>query len=466
MLIKKLLPYLIISVLIAPLIAPLFQSGFFQTDDGNWMVIRLSAFHETLKTGQFPVRFLERLNHGYGYPVLNFLYPLPFYLGEIVHLAGFSFIDSVKLLFGASFIFGGLGMFLWAKKWGSLPGVVAALVYSFFLYRISDVYSRGSLGESVAFIFIPLVFLFIDKKIIPLAALSLAALICSHNSLALMFLPLIFLYKPQIKLFILALGLSAFFWLPAFYDLQFTKAFSIKVANYHDYFLTYWPQILEILVPLAVAVIIIRNRALPWVAATLAALFLALPMSSYLWDLLPLPQLVQFPWRLLAIPTFTLAVLAALISQKNKYLGMLIAAVFIIVGLFNLKVDRTFYPDSYYSTNDDTTTVKNEYMPKWVKSNPMTKPPTDFEIVGTKLQINKVYFPGTMVYVNDKSVPIEYETSGLIHIALPKSQANFQFKFEETPLRKFANLLTLITLAVTCAVLITRLRHSSYNKRV
>ena len=101
---KKILIFLLLLVLIIPAIWPLFQPGFFVTDDGNWMIIRLSAFHETLRSGQFPVRFLERLNHGLGYPVLDFLYPLPFYLGELIHLLGFNFIDSVKILFALSFI--------------------------------------------------------------------------------------------------------------------------------------------------------------------------------------------------------------------------------------------------------------------------------------------------------------------------------------------------------------------------
>ncbi|MGQ9491833.1 MAG: hypothetical protein ACUVR4_02780 [Anaerolineae bacterium] len=40
------------------------------------------------------------------------------------------------------------------------------------------------------------------------------------------------------------------------------------------------------------------------------ALFLMLPASTTLWDTLPLIALVQFPWRLLAVEVFTLALLA------------------------------------------------------------------------------------------------------------------------------------------------------------
>src|SRR3989337_4065811 len=78
---------------------PFFRKGYFETHDGEWMIIRFSAFHQTLSSGQFPVRFVDRLNNNYGYPVLNFLYPLPFYFAEIPKVLGFGFVDSVKIIF-------------------------------------------------------------------------------------------------------------------------------------------------------------------------------------------------------------------------------------------------------------------------------------------------------------------------------------------------------------------------------
>ena len=75
------------------LLWPLFRHGFFITDDGDWMVIRLSAFYQSLADGQFPVRFLGRLYHNYGYPVSNFLYPGFLYVGSF-----FRFWDFLLLM--------------------------------------------------------------------------------------------------------------------------------------------------------------------------------------------------------------------------------------------------------------------------------------------------------------------------------------------------------------------------------
>src|SRR3990167_7669305 len=77
---------------------PFFKKGYFETHDGGWIIIRFSAFHQTLTAGQFPARFVDRLNNNYGYPVFNFLYPLPFYLAEVPRILGFGFVESIKII--------------------------------------------------------------------------------------------------------------------------------------------------------------------------------------------------------------------------------------------------------------------------------------------------------------------------------------------------------------------------------
>src|SRR3989344_8938078 len=68
-------PWFSIFLIFVSLIAlwPFFRKGFYTSHDGEWMIIRFTAFHQTLAAGQFPVRFVDRLNNNYGYPVLNFL---------------------------------------------------------------------------------------------------------------------------------------------------------------------------------------------------------------------------------------------------------------------------------------------------------------------------------------------------------------------------------------------------------
>ncbi|MEK7565420.1 MAG: hypothetical protein AAB506_00025 [Patescibacteria group bacterium] len=433
---KKIFPYLIILIFLLPLLFPLFQKGFFLSDDGEWMVIRLSAFHETLKTGQFPVRFLERLNHGYGYPVLNFLYPLPFYIGEAIHLLGFSFADSVKILFGASWILGAIFM-------GMLAGPVAAIVYSYLPYRIFDVYTRGSLGESFAFIWPPLIFYLLNKffgnkrlKYLSLAALSTAALIISHNVIALLFTPVIFIYivlknwklrdwKLVFGFWFLVFGASAWFWFPAIYDLQYTRAAQVAVSDFSQYFLN--RHLLGLAIPLILFIALKIKRPF-FVIVSLVALFLTLPQSSFIWQNTPFPKLIQFPWRILSVVVFASAVLSGYLVKINKFFALILILV-VVNGLLVLKFNPVERPAGFYETNDDTTTVKNEYMPKWVKVDPKNR----------AIEKLTVYFPGHVV--------TDFDNNGII-------KSNQPVKFAETPPRLAADIVSIIVVILCLSLLL------------
>lgn len=165
-----------------------------------------------------------------------------------------------------------------------------------------------------------------------------------------------------------------------------------------------------------------------WFILILISLFFSLPISFPIWQYSPLPKLIQFPWRFLSLTTFCVAVLA---SRFPKKIGVLLVIITIIASLPFFQVTRTFYPDSYYSTNDDSTTIKNEYMPKWVKTDPTNR--------STERQT--VYFPGVKVIVNGQEVEPEYDDNGII-------TTKGEVVFRETPVRLFADLLSLIGIIV------------------
>ncbi|KKU92445.1 MAG: hypothetical protein UY21_C0001G0068 [Microgenomates group bacterium GW2011_GWA1_48_10] len=479
---------IILLLLLIPIVVPLVQPGFFVSDDGDWMVIRLSAFHETLKTGQFPVRFLERLNHGYGYPVTDFLYPLPFYLGEIIHLLGFNFVDSVKILFGMSFLLGAFSMFFYAKdKWGNQIGIIAAVFYTYFPYRIFDVYKRGSLGESVAFVFIPLVFLFYDRLVttknliyLSFGALATAAMITSHNTVAFLTLLVLIAYittnlfsKTEKKWLILSsmsylglsLTLSAFFVIPALVDLQFTKTRLITISDPTRFFLS-----LDNLLSLAgIPIMLITGAAIHlirkgsrgvvfWTAISIVSILMAMSVSDVLWaNLSSLSKLVQFPWRFLSITALAGAILTGFLLSHYRIkilFPLLIILPVIFSGILTLKIDRTFHPESYYTTNDDSTTVKNEYMPIWVKKDPTNLPKEKIAWIDSNLvRVNTVYFPGWAAYVNGQEREIIYQDDGLIKFAA-RPDDKIELRFEETPLRAEANLVTILGIFLALALIL------------
>src|SRR5258708_2602213 len=95
-----------------PLIVPYLHSGYFPTHDGEWAVVRLGDMYRELKDLQFPARYSGNLNFGYGYPLFEFAYPLPYYLGFFIHLFHISFVNSMKILFVLTVPFSFFGMFL------------------------------------------------------------------------------------------------------------------------------------------------------------------------------------------------------------------------------------------------------------------------------------------------------------------------------------------------------------------
>lgn len=498
---KSNLFFLILAILFTiPAIIGLLHPGFFVTDDGNWMVIRFSAFYETLRSGQFPVRFLYRLNNSYGYPVADFLYPLFMYLGVPIHALRFNFVDTIKIILGLSLFSSSIFCFLWLKKkFNNISALIGALAYSFFPYHLYDLYVRGSIGEVLALAILPFIFWQIERKNLVFTSLGIALLITAHNSLALLFLPVIFIYivllhRKNIKKwcysFIFGLGLSAFFWIPALYDRQYTVFDKIAVSNYSNYFVTEKDAGLIGLVS-AIALLVsvflfFRKKTMFFVyffVLSIVFTLLTLPFSKIIWDLFPFTNLIQFPFRLLSIVCLAVAVLIAyqisLFKGKKLFFISIAYILIIFISSMNYISPKTFqnYPDTFYSTNQDSTTVKNEYMPKWVKDAPVSIPSKKVEIISGKgevsnlinkgnivfninvtkkslVSVNTTYFPGWSVNIDGLNIPISYQKSGLIQFFVDPGSHYIKVQFNETPIRLVSDIVSLLFLLFLSCLLI------------
>ncbi len=484
--------FLCLAVLFTiPALIGLFHPGFFPTDDGNWMVIRFSAFYEALRNGQFPVRFLFRLNNGFGYPVADFLYPLFMYIGVPIHILGFNFVNTVKIILGLSLFFSSVFTFLWLRKlFDNISSFLGAVFYTLFPYHLFDVYKRGSVGEAVALSIAPFIFWQIERKNYIFTGVGIALLITAHNSLAFIFIPFVVLYmllKNQtlnlIKSFLLGFGLSAFFWLPALYDKQYTVFDKTAVSDFSGYFITLKDLnilgvifFVVILGALSISYLRRSREYLYFLFTTLFFTVLLFPYSTIFWKYFPFVNYIQFPFRLISYIVLGASYLIA--SQINLLQGkikIIFAVLFLIVILYSAKdfiLPKTYqyYPDSFYSTNQDSTTVKNEYMPKWVKQVPLSMAnervtvitghesvqnlfingnKTNFSLYSPQnstLQFNTVYYPGWTVKIDNKTASIDYKTNGLIRFFVDKGPHNISIYFTETPLRLFSDFVTLISL--------------------
>ncbi|MBI2010426.1 MAG: hypothetical protein HYS86_04615 [Candidatus Chisholmbacteria bacterium] len=509
--------YLLLILIALPATLALFQPGFFPSHDGEWMVIRFSAFHHSLVEGQFPVRWSARLNHGYGYPVLNFLYPLPFYLAEIFFLFTQSFTLSIKWVFIASLLLSALTSFVWLKRhFSPLAALAGSVLYLYTPYRFVDAYVRGSVAESLAFVFVPLLFLSVDlipKKrqlALSLGALAVAGTILSHNVFSL-FVVLSLVYGfitlppkmwPQLMLLILfGLGLSAYFWVPAISELSLVRAADLIVADPKAHLLNLshlvipsWgfgpadpkrPDSLSFQVGvvnlLVVVIAVLKFKGLKakprpvtfFLLLFVAAVFLMHTLSRPLWQVIPGIAVIQFPWRLLSVTTLATSFLAAWAVNHNRWrlAGIALITLSVILTFPYAKTETQFSKsDSFYATNEDTTTVKQEYLPLWVKVPPRartgdrvtflsgrgvvadlkeTNRIISFRLEASenaKVQIAQIYYPGWQATVNGQVVQLDYGDTGLMSVSLGQGVSFVSFRFGETRLRSLANWLSLTTL--------------------
>jgi len=262
---KEFFLILFLFVVSATLSLPLVKSGLFVIHDDQ-QVARLFLFDQALKTGQFPPRWVDELGFGFGYPLFVFYPPLVYMIGELFHLIGFSFIDSIKLVFFTSIFASGLAIYILAKEfWDRQTAAVSALFYILVPYRALDVYVRGALAESFSFVWLPLILwsfykLYKTNKpiYVYLSTIFLALLMITHNLIFLPFMLILPFYlfflilvSDNKKKFIVncfwsivaSLGLSAFFWLPAILEKKFTivdQLLLVNLANYNIHFV--YPQ--------------------------------------------------------------------------------------------------------------------------------------------------------------------------------------------------------------------------------
>lgn len=432
-------PILCAALLIAAAL-PLFQSGFFPIHDDQ-QIARLHELDLALRGGQFPPRWVPDLGFGFGYPLFIFYPPLVYYLGEVFHLTGFSLIDSTKIVIGLGFILSFGFMYLWIKnRFGKSAGLFSATLYTYAPYHALDIYVRGALAEFFSFALIPAVFWSSDKLSEKrtvfhaiLVGIFLSLLILTHNLTALPFAFFFGVYavyllvsskkkKRVMVLFIIsglvAIGLSAYFWIPAIMEKQYTLVDSIltkELANYKLHFVylrQFWNSpwgyggslygledglsfqigklhIISVLlsIVLLIFMVIKRNVNLKGAIFPLILLFLfgiSIFMASFygesVWNFLQFLAYIQFPWRfLLFTAVFSSALGGFLIYSLEKLLPQKI--VFLIAGIMTLAVIATTLPyfkpqrqldvkDSHYLDNQDiewrVSDSSYEYVPKQI----------------------------------------------------------------------------------------------------
>src|SRR6266699_2420069 len=243
---KKKINYLLLIFLISLLpVVSIFRKGTYEAGDLTLHSVFLQSFYENLSQGIFIPQWAGNLCGGYGCPSHLFEYPLPYYISSLFRFFGFSYINSIKIFLAVSFIFSGIGMYLWLKQeLGDLFGFVGGIFYLFAPYHLEDLHYRVSVGEVLSYFPIPFIFYFFKKlaetkkiRFLLFGSFSIALLALSHGNALMSISPVLLIYcsflvfkannKKQLALYfitslILGFLLSAFYWLPVLFEVKYT----------------------------------------------------------------------------------------------------------------------------------------------------------------------------------------------------------------------------------------------------
>jgi hypothetical protein len=155
-------------------VAPLEYPGAFQSHTGLLAVYNLINLDHQGDLGQNPWQFFNWApTVGRAYDLFRSDGALPYLIAEILHLIGFGYLDSIKLVYALAWGASGLTMYALARKlvvsrvepfFSDAGALLAATVYIYLPYHIATVYVRGAFAEAVAWAVFPVALLAAGSK--------------------------------------------------------------------------------------------------------------------------------------------------------------------------------------------------------------------------------------------------------------------------------------------------------------
>ncbi len=196
-------PFLLLSLLGLPLIAPLLRATAVPcTHDGHLHYHRIAAMRHAWENGLYLTRWLPDLAFGYGYPFFIYRELPPLYLPFFPHLWGMPLPAASNLFYALTILACGWFMFLWVRDvLGEQAALVSALAYMAAPYVLIDALVRGNSPESLALPLLPLLLWSGRRWLVQgtavsflISTFSLALLSLSHNISVFIFAPTLLVY--------------------------------------------------------------------------------------------------------------------------------------------------------------------------------------------------------------------------------------------------------------------------------
>ncbi len=509
------------------------------------------SFYDSILNGQVYPGWADQPNYGYGDVSVRFYPLLAYYILSFFRYLSGNWFDASCLFFITLYFVSGIGVYFFARENSSpAASLFAAIAYIWLPYHILEIYIGSLFAESTAMAILPFCLLFINRvcrngRLIDICglAVSFGLILISHlptSIIASMTLLIYSLFTINWKNYlknILKLAVSVFFsfLMSSFYLVKIitemnnvqhaTEAYSTGTYSYKGHFILSYlfpfaeirtsspSSLMNLTAVISIAVLIpgmifyFRRKkkdkinSLTNVATvTIFSFIMATPLSIFIWELLPILQKIQFPFRWLTIFTLGTAIFAAegfkwateCFKTPKRYVSFLIFGLLLfcfVFDYFKMMNSELTYPRTYFNgivsrfkpmpsykcwwtvwakgasnQNDQNSTERTAYILGNIAADNRTFEIKDWSAIERSFVINEgeaenavvatLYYPHWKATVNGQPVEVTSGETGLINIPIPAEKADVRLYFQEPPhiitafyISGFAWIISLLALA-------------------
>lgn len=384
----------------------LLLPGFYEPQDLHH-IADIYQMYRAIISGQVPPRWGPDFLNSYGYPLFNFYYAGPFYLGAFFYFVSGSLRASYELVFVTGVLIGTIGLYLFLRNhFSKVASFTAAVLFTYTPYKAVQIYVRGAMGEFMSLSLMPILLCVSEKfntegkrKWFFLSVIVSSLIILSHNYFWVLIFGFSGIYfaigsflnknTRLLRNFLLetlfSFGITAYWWLPAFLEQKllnvqtpfplidhfpFIKQLIIPSWGYGASLwgpydgMSFQIGVVNIFVIISAFIVFITEKKKKhhslfiWSGSAIILSLFFMNIRSYgIWKLVPFHNLFQFPWRLLAFTGIFSSILAAVLidtlltSTKKAVLGKFTSLI-IIVASISLTFGY-FKPSRIFYKNDD-----------------------------------------------------------------------------------------------------------------
>jgi 6-pyruvoyl-tetrahydropterin synthase related domain len=480
-------------------------------------------FYDAIAGGNFYPSWLAESNGGYGDPSFRFYPPALYYLLALFRSVTGEWYVATLITFAVIAIAGGLGIYFWARTVLSPSQAMwVGLFYALAPYHLNQLYQATMLAEWAGSAVLPFVFAFLERICARGQRRDVAGFAFCYALLVLTHLPLTVIGSMALVVYALvrveagrrvrtlaqlgaaaALGLcaSSIYWVTMVSELRWIGINQIDHDASVDYrfnFLlstfspdnmnVWWMNILLLMTlllsaPALAASISFLFRRHAWrnqrelrpvVMLTAFGLFMALPLSRPIWNLLSPLQQTQFPWRWLAVVSLGVAVLTAAavtrISQCGRVQRLAIMSAMSVAVVFTLSHvvrEAKFLP--HHDFENTLTEVRgtpsvNYWFPIWANSTPKAMA-NEVEAAGRAVAVNSwtpevrrfsvasgdaaearvrtFYYPHWIATSGPQVLNTRPDKDGALLISLPHDTVSVDLVFREPPRTRVSSVASL-----------------------